>query len=110
LALLIAILSLAGMPPLAGFMAKFLVFYAAVQSGLAWLAIVGVLNAIIGLYYYMIVLKVVYLYRSDDEAQPILVPHGSALALGLCSIGIVLMGTLTAPWVNWTLNAASSLF
>ena len=88
----------------------FLVFYAAVQSGLAWLAIIGVLNAIIGLYYYMIVLKVVYLYRSDDEATPIRVPRGSALALGLCSVGIVLMGTLSAPWVNWALNAASSLF
>jgi len=110
LALLVAMLSLAGMPPLAGFMAKFLVFYAAVQSGLAWLAIIGVLNAIIGLYYYMIVLKVVYLYRSDDEATPIRVPRGSALALGLCSVGIVLMGTLSAPWVNWALNAASSLF
>jgi NADH-quinone oxidoreductase subunit N len=110
LALMVAILSLAGMPPLAGFMAKFLVFYAAVQSGLAWLAIVGVLNAIIGLYYYMIVLKVVYLYRSDDEATPIEVPRASALALGLCSVGIVLMGTLTAPWVSWALNAAGNLF
>ncbi len=110
LALLVAILSLAGMPPLAGFMAKFLVFYAAVQSGLAWLAIIGVLNAIVGLYYYMIVLKVVYLYRSDDEGTPIRVPRGSALALGLCSVGIVLMGTFSAPWVNWALNAANSLF
>jgi NADH-quinone oxidoreductase subunit N len=110
LALLIALLSLAGMPPLAGFMGKFLVFFAAVQGGLTWLAIVGVLNAIIGLYYYMIVLKVVYLYRSDDEAKPISLSRGSALALGLCSLGIVAMGTLTAPWVDWALQASRSLF
>ncbi len=110
LTLLIALLSLAGMPPLAGFMGKFLVFFAAVQGGLAWLAVIGVLNAIVGLYYYMIVLKVVYLYRSDDESKPIVVTRGSALALGLCSLGIVAMGTLTAPWVDWALQASRSLF
>jgi NADH-quinone oxidoreductase subunit N len=95
---------------LAGFMAKFLVFYAAVQGGWTWLAVVGVLNAIVGLYYYMIVLKVVYLYRSDDEAKPILVSRASTLALALCSLGIVAMGTVTAPWVDLALQASKSLF
>jgi len=59
LVLLVALLSLAGVPPLAGFIAKIWVFAAAVQSNLIWLAVVGVLNAIIGVYYYMISLKVV---------------------------------------------------
>ncbi|NOR89497.1 MAG: NADH-quinone oxidoreductase subunit NuoN, partial [Anaerolineales bacterium] len=61
LVLLIALLSLGGMPPLAGFVAKFYIFAAAVESGWIWLAFVGVLNAIIGLYYYLSILKVVYL-------------------------------------------------
>ncbi len=71
LVLLVALLSLAGMPPLAGFVGKVYVFAAAVESGLIWLAFVGVINAIIGLYYYLTVLKVVYLYRSEHEDRPV---------------------------------------
>jgi NADH-quinone oxidoreductase subunit N len=110
LALMIALLSLAGMPPLAGFVAKFYVFAAAVQSGWIWLAVVGVLNAIIGLYYYLTVLKVVYLYRSEDEDKPVQVPGQHALALVLCVAAILVIGTLSAPWLDWALAAAGSLF
>lgn len=110
LAFLIAMLSLGGMPPLVGFVAKFYVFAAAVQSGWIWLAFVGVLNAIIGLYYYLTVLKVVYLYRSEDEDKLIPVPRSYVFALGLCSLAIILIGTLSAPWFGWAVNAAQSLF
>lgn len=110
LAFLIAMLSLGGMPPLVGFVAKFYVFAAAVQSGWIWLAFVGVLNAIIGLYYYLTVLKVVYLYRSEEDDNLIPVPRSYAFALALCSLAIILIGTLSAPWFNWAVNAAQSLF
>ena len=110
LALLVALLSLAGMPPLAGFVAKFYVFAAAVRSDWIWLAFVGVLNAIIGLYYYMTILKVVYLYRSDDEDKPIAVPRPYGLALLTCLLAIVVIGVLSAPWLQWALTAAGSLF
>lgn len=110
LAMLVALLSLAGMPPLAGFVGKFYVFAAAVQTGLIWLAFVGVLNAIIGLYYYLTVLKVIYLYRSEDEGVPIKVPGASAVALGLCSLAIIAIGTLSAPWLDWALTSARALF
>jgi NADH-quinone oxidoreductase subunit N len=110
LVLLVALLSLAGMPPLAGFVAKFYVFAAAVQSGWIWLAFVGVLNAIVGLYYYLTVLKVVYLYRSDHEGEAIAVPRPYALALGVCVAAILVIGTLSAPWFDWALTSARSLF
>ncbi|MGA9533393.1 MAG: NADH-quinone oxidoreductase subunit N [Anaerolineales bacterium] len=110
IALMVALLSLAGMPPLAGFVAKVYVFAAAVQSGLIWLAVAGILNSIIGLYYYMTVLKVVYLYRSDDEDKPIAVPRGAGLALVACSLAIIVIGTLSAPWLDWALTSARSLF
>ena len=58
LAALVAFLSLAGMPPFAGFVAKFFVFSAAIEAGWVWLAIVGVLNSIVGLYYYLNVSEV----------------------------------------------------
>lgn len=109
MAMLIAMLSLAGMPPLSGFVAKVYVFAAAVESGLIWLAYAGVLNAIIGLYYYLTVLKVIYLYRSEGDDQPIPVPRGSALALGVCSVAIVAIGTFSSPWLEWALNTARSL-
>ena len=68
LAFQVGFLSLGGMPPLAGFFAKFFIFTAAIQSGLIWLAVIGVLNSIVGLYYYLTVLKVVYLYRSERDS------------------------------------------
>jgi len=110
LVLLVALLSLGGMPPLAGFVAKFYVFAAAIESGWIWLAFVGVLNAIIGLYYYMTILKVVYLYRSEDENKPITIPRSYALVLMICVIAILAIGTLSAPWLDWSVNSALSLF
>lgn len=110
LALLVAFLSLAGMPPLAGFVAKVWVFAAAVRSNLIWLAFVGVLNAIVGLYYYLIVLKVVYLYRSDDDHKPLPITRPHALALAVLTIGIILVGTIMAPWWGFADTAAAALF
>ncbi|MGD2253108.1 MAG: NADH-quinone oxidoreductase subunit N [Anaerolineales bacterium] len=110
LAMLVAFLSLAGMPPLAGFVGKFYVFASAVQSDLIWLAFVGVLNSIVGLYYYLVVLKVVYLYRSEDEDKPIRVPTSYALALMGCVAAIIIIGVLSGPWLNWSLEAAGSFF
>ena len=110
LVLLVALLSLGGMPPLAGFVAKFYIFAAAVESGWIWLAFVGVLNAIIGLYYYMTILKVVYLFRSEDDDKPIAIPRSYALVLVICVIAILAIGTLSAPWLDWSINSALSLF
>jgi len=75
-----------------------------------WLAVIGVLNAIIGLYYYLTVLKVVYLYRSDKDDQPISVNRPSIIALGILAVGIIVVGTLFAPWFNWVTTAAASIF
>jgi len=113
LAMLVAFLSLTGMPPFGGFIAKVLVFAAAVQSGWTWLAIVGILNSIIGLYYYLTVIKVVYLYRMDgeDEAQhPIAVSRPYVLALAVLIIGIILVGTIFGPWFGFSQMAAANLF
>jgi NADH-quinone oxidoreductase subunit N len=110
LVFLVALLSLAGMPPLVGFVGKFYVFAAAVESGWIWLAFVGVLNAIIGLYYYLTVLKVVYLFRSEDEDKPIAVPIPHAVALAICAFAIIFVGVLSGPWLELAEKAAQSLF
>ena len=110
LAMLVAFLSLAGMPPFGGFIAKVLVFAAAVDAGWVWLAFVGVLNSIIGLYYYLIVLKRVYLYRSEEEDVPVPVTRPYRIALVVLSVGIVLLGAFFAPWFTWTSSAAGGFF
>ena len=113
LAALVAFLSLSGMPPFAGFVAKFFVFAAAVQSGWVWLAIVGVLNSIIGLYYYLNVLKAVYLYRmenQDEDQHPLPLAAPVILALVLLVAGILLIGTLFGPWFGIANQAALNLF
>jgi NADH-quinone oxidoreductase subunit N len=110
LIMMVAFLSLAGMPPLAGFVAKVFVFLAAVNSGLIWLAVVGVLNSIIGLYYYLTVLKYVYLYRSDEENKPILLTRPYKVGLVLLVVGILLIGTVFSPWFNWANTAAAAMF
>mgnify|MGYP002640462847 CR=1 FL=1 len=110
LVMLVAFLSLAGMPPFGGFMAKVLVFAAAVKDGWIWLAFVGILNSIIGLYYYLVVLKRVYLYRSDKEDQPIVLSRPYRIALTVLSLGILLLGAFFAPWFTWSSGAAAGLF
>ncbi len=110
LAMLVAFLSLAGMPPFGGFIAKVLVFAAAVKSDLIWLAFVGVLNSIVGLYYYLVVLKRVYLYRSEKEDEPIPVTRSYRIALTVLSAGILLLGAFFAPWFAWSSGAAAGLF
>ena len=113
LMMLAAFLSLAGMPPFGGFVAKVFVFAAGVQANYTWLVIVGIINSIIGVYYYLNVLKYVYLYRmpnEDEENNPILLTRPYAIALVVLVIGVILIGTVFAPWFSWSDAAALNLF
>ncbi len=98
------------MPPFGGFVIKFSVFAAVIQQGLIGLAVIAVLNSIIGLYYYLTVLKVIYLYRSENENISVPMSQSFALGLSILSIGIILMGTVFAPWFNIAQLAAKSLW
>ena len=110
-AMLVAFLSLAGMPPFGGFIAKVLVFAAAVKVNLVWLAVVGILNSIVGVYYYLIVLKHVYLYR-DEATENVTLPitRPSAIALMVLALGVILIGTIFAPWFDLSAAGALNLF
>ncbi|MBV6394697.1 MAG: NADH-quinone oxidoreductase subunit N [Anaerolineales bacterium] len=111
LGMLTAMLSLAGMPPFGGFIAKVLVFAAAVKVGLVWLAFVGIVNSIIGAYYYLIVIKHVYLYRDEAaEDAPLPVTRPYALALVVLALGVILLGTVFAPWFDMSAAGALNLF
>lgn len=113
LVMLVAFLSLAGMPPFGGFVAKVFVFNAAIEKGWIWLAVVGILNSIVGVYYYLTVLKYVYLYRmegEEEEKHTIVLSRPYAIALTVLSIGILLVGAFFGPWYAIANSAAINLF
>jgi len=113
LMMLAAFLSLTGMPPFGGFVAKVFVFAAGMQAHYEWLVIVGILNSVIGVYYYLNVLKFVYLKRmpnEDEENHPIPLTRPYAIALAVLAIGVILIGTVFAPWFSWSDAAALNLF
>jgi len=93
LALTFCLISLIGMPPAAGFMAKFYIFSAAVQNHLLWLVVVAVLNTVISAYYYLRVVKVMW---SGEPASDEKVPSSGAprLALFICCLGVLLLGII----------------
>jgi NADH-quinone oxidoreductase subunit N len=80
------LLSLAGLPPTAGFFGKLMIFGAAIQSDLIWLAIVGVVNAVISVYYYWNVVRCMYLLAPEGTAS-IATSPGVRWALGLSVLG-----------------------
>jgi NADH-quinone oxidoreductase subunit N len=110
LAFLFAMLlfSLAGIPPLAGFFAKWYVFAAAVKAGLFPLAILGVLSSVVGAYYYLLIVKVMYF---DDPAPTFEPMRGELrLVLAVSSIVVLLFFVYPGPLVNAAAVAAKSLF
>jgi NADH-quinone oxidoreductase subunit N len=103
------LLSLIGIPPLAGFVGKFYLFGAAVQSGFLWLAVIGVLNSAIAAYYYLRV--VVYMYmREPDAAGATLSPSfAGGVALAVAAAGIVILGVMPAPFAELAQSAVATL-
>ena len=109
-ALAMFMFSLAGIPPLFGFYAKFAVFHAAVAAGLFPLAVVGIAASVIGAYYYLRVVKTMYF----DDPAPAFAPMDNRVEGGLIAIAAVFIspfGYLAIPLLGgWTMAAARSLF
>jgi NADH-quinone oxidoreductase subunit N len=94
--------SLAGVPPLFGFFAKVLVLKAAIDAGLLWLAIVAIVFAIIGLYYYLRVVKVMY-FDAPAEDGALLLPRDRSFRwlLSLNGLALLALGILWGPLLDW---------
>ncbi|MGX1305473.1 NADH-quinone oxidoreductase subunit N [Amorphus suaedae] len=100
--------SLAGIPPLAGFFGKFYVFAAAMQSGLYTLAIIGVLTSVVGAFYYLRIVKLMYFDEPAEAFEPM--PGELRVVLGLSGIFIVFFVFVAAPLEAAATAAAQSLF
>jgi NADH-quinone oxidoreductase subunit N len=104
-ALFVALLSLAGVPPLAGFFAKFLVLLAAVRSHLEWLALLGALIAAVSLFYYLSIVRMMYL-EEPESAEPIAPGKPVEIFLLILIAAIILMGFYQAPFFGLALRSA----
>jgi len=100
LVMLLSLFSLAGIPPIAGFFGKFFLFAAAAEQGYYWLVIIAVLNTIISLYYYLRVVKAMFLERSDNPIDAIRSDFLSKASIVLCVLG-VLAGGIFSQVFEW---------
>jgi NADH-quinone oxidoreductase subunit N len=106
-ALLMAIfmLSLTGIPPTAVFFGKFYVLAAAIDNGLIWLAVVGIVNSVISLYYYVGVIRAMYVLPAPSSA-PLGEPAALQVALGVAGLGTLVIGLFPDPVIALARSAA----
>jgi NADH-quinone oxidoreductase subunit N len=100
--------SLAGIPPLAGFFAKYYVFLAAIQSGLYALAVIGVVTSVVGAYYYVRIVKIMYFDEPEGVFEP--VPAELGAVLGISGVLVLVFVLIASPLVEAAGAAAHSLF
>lgn len=108
LTMLIFLLSLGGIPFVAGFWAKLYVFWAAVDRGLYWLAFLGAVLTVVALYYYLVVASRMYI-DAPARTEPVRIGAPLVVAIAICVAGVVLMGVYPEPCVQAVLAAVEGL-
>jgi NADH-quinone oxidoreductase subunit N len=111
----VMLFSLAGIPPLAGFASKFVLFSAPIDGSqiagnewLVWLSIAAILNSALSLYYYARVVK--YMYVDEGPKDRLKVPFSMAVAVGICFVVVVAVGLYAQPIINACASAAQAFF
>ena len=107
--MLIALVSLAGMPPLAGFFGKFILLMAVIKSGYLWLALIAGVNIVISLYYYLMVAKRIFIDH-PHSSSPILISKPLQLLLALAVMGIVVIGIFQGPFLDAAITAVKGMY
>ncbi len=106
LALMVALFSLAGIPPTIGFTGKFLIFAAAIKQGYVALVIIAMINVVISLYYYLLVIKAAYLLEPSEPLPPLAVSFPKKL-LAAFSIGAIIIAGFFPYWLIQIAQAAT---
>ena len=109
LAMLLFLLSLGGIPFVAGFWAKLFIFWAAIEQGMYALAFLGAVLTVVALYYYLVVARRMYIEAPEDP-RPLPVAAPLQVAIVICLIGIIGMGVYPQPWVESCLRVALTMF
>ncbi len=101
--------SLAGIPATAGFIGKFFLFKAALESGLYTLALIGIANSLVSVGYYLKVVYILYMRDPVDAEPPPALAPADRLALALCAVGILALGIFPGTAVAARPHAAETL-
>ena len=104
------LLSLGGFPPLAGFIAKWYVFSAAVKAGYTWLAIIGVLTSVVSVFFYLRVVVMMYMTGRESSAPLPAIPRMAGLALVVSAVLIFYLGILPTRVLDWAAASISTIF
>ncbi len=99
-AMTLAMFSLGGIPPFAGFFSKFFIFAAAAEQGQYLLVFLALLNTIISLYYYLLVVKAMFINSSDSPIETIKIDSMARIALLVCIIAILVIGFISPIYMN----------
>jgi NADH-quinone oxidoreductase subunit N len=100
------LLSLAGIPGTAGFAGKFFIFRAAVESGLIWLTVIGVVTTVVSFYYYLYIIVQMYMREPSEEFHDLRVVGSLKIALLIAAIGTLYLGILPTRILEWSTSAA----
>ena len=98
LVMTLAMFSLAGIPPFAGFFSKFFIFAAAAQQGYYILVLIALINTIISLYYYLLVVKAMFINKNEAPIAAFRSDGYMRASLAACSMGILLLGVLSVVY------------
>src|SRR5947208_2826481 len=109
LAFAIFLVSLTGIPPTIGFVAKFVVIQPVLDAGLAWLAVVIALNAVLAAFYYLRVVVRMYMYDPAEKVPRLVSGRTLSLSLGIASFAVIVLGILPNSIYQWALDAAQPL-
>ena len=101
------LISLTGLPPTAGFIGKLFIFTAVLKSDFIWLAVVGVLNSVVSLYYYVKIFRNMYLKGVDNPGEPMQFSFGGQLLVLALAIPTLVFGILYEPIAEWAKNSVS---
>jgi len=104
----VLLFSLIGLPPTAGFVAKFYVFASVIDAGLIWLAVIGVINSVISLYYYVKIMRNMFIRGLDEEKSPINPKLLNQVVVVVLAFLTILFGIYFSPIINWA-NASASI-
>jgi NADH-quinone oxidoreductase subunit N len=104
------LLSLGGFPPLAGFIAKWYVFSAAIKAGYYWLAIIGVLTSVVSVFFYLRIVVMMYMTPTESPARFPAVPKLAGAALIVSAILVFYLGILPTRVLNWAAASISTIF
>ena len=106
IAMTIFLASLGGIPGTIGFIGKFMVFKAAINNGFIWLAVIGALNSVVSIFYYLRIVMTMYMKTPEPRQTDVAISPSLMIAIVISLIGVVWIGIMPEKWLAIAITAA----